>query len=66
MVAGSSSKLSNLITSKHICIPLSTHKIDITYTIAKENTVFSKMGALCELQERHGVDLGSGYKNEKV
>ena len=24
------------------------------------------MGALCELQERHGVDLGSGYKNEKA
>ena len=27
---------------------------------------FSKIAALCELQERHGVDLGSGYKNEKA
>ena len=41
-------------------------KFDIAYTIAKENMAFSKMGALCELQERHGVDLGSGYKNEKA
>ena len=41
-------------------------KFDIAYNIAKENMAFSKMGALCELQERHGVDLGSGYKNEKA
>lgn len=27
---------------------------------------FAKMGALCELQERRGVDLGQGYKNEKA
>lgn len=27
---------------------------------------FAKMGALCELQERCGVDLGQGYKNEKA
>ena len=24
------------------------------------------VAALCELQERHGVDLGSAYKNEKA
>ena len=41
-------------------------KFDIAYMIAKENIAFSKMAALCELQERHGVDLGSGYKNEKA
>lgn len=41
-------------------------KFDIAHTIAKENIAFSKMAALCELQERHGVDLGSGYKNEKT
>ena len=22
------------------------------------------MGMLCELEERHGVDLGNGYKND--
>ena len=41
-------------------------KFDIAYMIAKENIAFSKMAALCELQERHGVDLGSGCKNEKA
>ena len=41
-------------------------KFDIAYMIAKENMAYSKMAALCELQERHGVDLGSGYKNEKA
>ena len=25
---------------------------------------FAKMGPLCQLEERHGVDLGQGYKNE--
>ena len=41
-------------------------KFDIAYAIAKENMAFSKMPVICELQERHGVDLGSGYKNEKA
>ena len=26
---------------------------------------FAKMGVLCKLQEKHGVDMGQGYKNEK-
>ena len=34
------------------------HKFDI----AKENLAFAKMGPLCQLEERHGVDLGQGYK----
>ena len=25
---------------------------------------FAKMGPLCQLEERHSVDLGQGYKNE--
>ena len=40
------------------------HKFDIAYFIAKENMVFAKMGPLCQLEERHGVDLRQGYKNE--
>ena len=24
------------------------------------------MGSLCALEEKHGVDLGSGYKNDKA
>ena len=39
-------------------------KFDIAYLIAKENMSFAKMAPLCHLEERHGVDLGHGYKNE--
>ena len=41
-------------------------KFDTAYLIAKENMAFTKMAPLCELQERHGVNLGTGYKNEKA
>lgn len=34
------------------------------YFIAKEKLAFTKMRPLCELQERHGVNLGIGYKND--
>ena len=33
------------------------------YAICKEGLALCKMAPLCELEERHGVDLGSGYKN---
>ena len=32
--------------------------------IAKEKLAFTKMKPICELEERHGVDLGAGYKND--
>eukprot|EP00731_Ephydatia_muelleri_P017065 Em0010g163a len=41
-------------------------KFDIAFFICKENLSFLKMGSLCELQTRHGVDLGEGYKNNKA
>ena len=41
------------------------HKFDIAYTIAKETLVFTKMKSLCELEERHVVDLRQGYKNNR-
>lgn len=34
--------------------------------IVKENMAFTKMKSICELQERHGVMLGTGYKNDKA
>ena len=34
--------------------------------IAKEKLAFTKMKPLCELEERHGVDLGQGYKNDRA
>ena len=39
-------------------------KFDIAYFIAKEKLSFTKMKPLCDLQERHGVDLGARYKND--
>ena len=32
--------------------------------IAKEKLAFTKMKPICELEERHGVDLGAEYKND--
>ena len=34
-------------------------KFDIAYQIAKHNLAFN-------LEERHGVDLGQGYKNDQA
>ena len=39
-------------------------KIDIAYMIAKEKMAFTKMKSVCDLEERHGVSLGTGYKND--
>ena len=30
--------------------------------LAKEKLAFTKMASICELEERHGVNLGAGYK----
>ena len=43
-----------------------TRKFEIAYAICKEGLAFCKMAPLCELEERHGVNLGSGYKNINV
>lgn len=41
-------------------------KFDIAYWICKENLPFNKMASLCEMETRHEVDLGSGYKNDQA
>ena len=33
------------------------------FFLSKENLAFSKMGAICELEELHKVDLDEGYEN---
>ena len=38
-------------------------KFDVAYMNVKENWLFTKIKPLCKLEERHAVDLGSGYKN---
>ena len=42
------------------------HKFDVAYFIATENLAFTKMGPLCELEDRHGVDFSQGYKNDQA
>lgn len=41
-------------------------KFEVAYFLSKENMAFSKMGAICELEELHQVDLGQGYKNRQA
>ena len=41
-------------------------KFEITHFIAKENRSFLKMGPLCELLERQGIDIGQNCKNDKA
>ena len=41
-------------------------KFEIAYLICKEGLAFTKMSALCEHEEKHGVDLGAGYKNNQA
>ena len=38
-------------------------KFDISFVIAKEHLPFSKYPAIHDLEAKHGVDLGTSYKN---
>ena len=41
-------------------------KFEIAYLICKEGLAFTKMSALCKLEEESGVDLGAGHKNNQA
>ena len=41
-------------------------KFEITYFLIKENLPYVKMAPLCYLIEKHGVGLGTGYKNDQA
>ena len=41
-------------------------KFEVAYLLCKEGLAFTKMAAVCELEEKHGVDLGAGYKNNQA
>ena len=41
-------------------------KFEIAYILCKEGLAFTKLEALCELEEKHGTDLGTGYKNNQA
>lgn len=39
-------------------------KFDLADVMAKENIAYTKMKPLCQLEERHEVDLGEYYKTD--
>ena len=41
-------------------------RFEVAFMIAKNNMAMTKMKPICELEERHGVDLGQGYKNNQA
>ena len=41
-------------------------KFELAYFLWKQNLSFTKMAPLCTLEEKHGAELGSGYKNDKA
>ena len=41
-------------------------KFEVAFTIAKNNMALTKMKPICDLEERHGVDLGQRYKNNQA
>ena len=41
-------------------------KFEVAFTIAKNNMAMTKMKPICELEERHGVDLGQGHRITKL
>ena len=40
-------------------------KFETAYFIVKEKMAFAKMRPICQLEERHGVNLGHEYQNDK-
>ena len=42
------------------------NKFEIAYLICKQNLAFTKMAPICELEEKRGVMLRSGYKNDQA
>lgn len=41
-------------------------KFEIAYMLCKEKMALIKMAVIYELEKRHGVELGTGYKNKKA
>ena len=39
---------------------------ETAYMLCKENLSFLKMSAICELQQKHGVDLGHSYMSRQA
>ena len=39
-------------------------KFDVAYFVANEKLSFKKYAGICDLEKRHGVDLGTTYMND--
>ena len=51
-------------TMDKVALERTRKKFDVAYFIAKEGLAFTKMKSICELEERHGVDIGPAYRND--
>lgn len=70
MLLLSKSKASGVVKYEPIARALSTldpdsaskmkRKFEIAFMLCKERLAFTKMEAICEHDEKHGVDLGTG------
>ena len=40
------------------------HKFDVAYLVAMESMSFLKYPVICELERKHGVDIGVSYISE--
>ena len=71
MAGGSSTSSEPTIVSILQEIPEDTKsklrkKFDIAYIVATQKLVDSKYPAICELEKRHGVNIGSTYLNSNA
>ena len=76
MILLSKSRSSDVVQYAPIAKTLSTldpdtasklrHKFEIAYMLCEEGLAFTKREAICELEEKHGVDLGTGCKNNQA
>ena len=41
-------------------------KFDIAYFVATEHPAFTKFEKICDLEVRHGVELGDSYRNRNA
>ena len=40
-------------------------KFQLAYMVAKENLSFKKMKPLCDIEEKHGLEIGTIYRNDR-
>jgi len=74
--SGSTAKAAEASSSVNVCAMLQRlsesnrdrlrKQFDIAYFVASHKLAFSKYTAICNLESRHGVDIGTSYVNENA